>query len=137
MVTIAKECGCRGAESKSLPDRVNREITTCMTPEINLASVPSDPKAALGYAELHALWKADEDAYNAGRRISDAEFLIWMGTVRLYLTGDEMALFDQSTQDDLTNEEFRAEKAAVLVKILWTRHGLHVAKVNGGLRPAS
>jgi hypothetical protein len=47
------------------------------------------------------------------------------------------ALFDQSTQDDLTNEEFRAEKAAVLVKILWTRHGLDVAKVNGGLRPAS
>jgi hypothetical protein len=40
-----------------------------MTPEINLACVPSDPKAALGYAELHALWKADEDAYNAGRRI--------------------------------------------------------------------
>jgi hypothetical protein len=76
-----------------------------MTPEINLASVPSDPKAALGYAELHALWKADEDAYNAGRRISNAEFLIWMGTVRLYLTGNEMALFDQSTQDDLTNED--------------------------------
>jgi hypothetical protein len=108
-----------------------------MTPEINLASVPSDPKAALGYAELHALWQADEDAHNAGRRISDAEFLVWMGTVRLYLTGDEMALFDQSTQDDLTNEEFRAEKAAVLAKILWTRHGLHVAKVSGGLRPAS
>jgi hypothetical protein len=60
-----------------------------------------------------------------------------MGTVRLYLTGDEMALFDQSTQDDLTNEEFRAERAAVLVKILWTRQGLGVAKVNGGLRPAS
>jgi hypothetical protein len=53
------------------------------------------------------------------------------------LTGDEMALFDQSTQDDLTNEEFRAERAAVLVKILWTRQGSDVAKVNGGLRPAS
>jgi hypothetical protein len=41
-----------------------------MTPEINLASVPSDPKAALGYAELHALWKADEEAFNQGRRAS-------------------------------------------------------------------
>jgi hypothetical protein len=108
-----------------------------MTPEIDLARAPLDPKAANGYAELHKLWKADEDAYNAGRHVSDAEFLIWMGTVRLYLTGDEMALFDQSTQDDLTSEEFRAEKAAMLVKILWTRHGFHVAKVNGGLRPAS
>jgi hypothetical protein len=39
-----------------------------MTPDIDLANVPSEPKAALGYAELHALWKADEDAYNAGRQ---------------------------------------------------------------------
>jgi hypothetical protein len=103
-----------------------------MTPEIDLARAPSDPKAANGYAELHKLWKADEDAYNAGRRVSDAEFLIWIGTVHLYLTGDEMALFDQSTQDDLTNEEFRAEKAAALVKVLWNRHGL-----NDGLKSAS
>jgi hypothetical protein len=108
-----------------------------MTPEINLATLPSDPNAANGYAELHKLWKADEDAYNVGRRVSDAEFLIWMGTVRLYLTGDEMALFDQSTQDDLTNEEFGAEKAAALVKIFWNRHGLTVANVNRGVRPAS
>jgi hypothetical protein len=108
-----------------------------VTPEIDLARAPSDPKAANGYAELHKLWKADEDAYTARRHVSDAEILIWMGTVRLYLTVDEMALFDQSTQDDLTIEEFRAEKAAALVKILWNRHGLHVAKVNGGLRTGS
>jgi hypothetical protein len=40
--------------------------------------------APIAYAELHKLWKADEDAYNAGRYVSDAEFLIWMGTVRLH-----------------------------------------------------
>jgi hypothetical protein len=45
---------------------------------------------------LHKLWKADEEVYNAGRHVSDAEFLIWIGTVRLYLTGDEKAFFDQS-----------------------------------------
>jgi hypothetical protein len=42
-----------------------------------------------------------------------------------------MALFDQSTQNGLTAEEFRAEKA-VLVKILWNRHGL-----NDGSKSAS
>jgi hypothetical protein len=52
-----------------------------MTPEINLATLPPDPKAALGYAELHALWKADEDAYSAGRRISDAEYFMWVARV--------------------------------------------------------
>jgi alkylated DNA repair protein (DNA oxidative demethylase) len=29
------------------------------TPDIDLASVPSDTKAAVGYQELYALWKAD------------------------------------------------------------------------------
>jgi hypothetical protein len=43
-----------------------------MTPDFNLASLPSDPKAALGYAELHALWKADREAFNEGRHNSDA-----------------------------------------------------------------
>jgi hypothetical protein len=107
-----------------------------MMPEINLASVPSDPKAALGYAELHAPWKANEDAYNAGRRISDAEYFMWVARVRLHLTPEELAVFDESPKDN-SIEDFRAEKAAALVKILWNRHGLNVANVNGGVRPAS
>jgi hypothetical protein len=98
-----------------------------MTPEINLATLPSDPKAALGYAELHALWKAEEDAYSAGRRISDAEYFMWVARVRLHLTPEELAVFDESPKDN-SIEESRAEKAAALVKILWNRHGLHVAK---------
>jgi hypothetical protein len=61
---------------------------------------------------------------------------MWMARVRLHLTPEELAVFDESSKDD-SIEEFRAEKAAVLVEILWTRHGLHVAKVSGGLRPAS
>jgi hypothetical protein len=56
-----------------------------MTPEINLATLPSDRKAALGYAKLHALWKADEEAFNQGRRISDAEYFMWVARVRLHL----------------------------------------------------
>jgi hypothetical protein len=130
MVTIAKECGCRGAESKPLPDRVNREKTTCMTPEINLASVPSDPKAALGYAELHALWKADEEAFNQGRRISDDAYLIWMMQVRMHLTQEEITAFDKSSEN-ISVDEFR-EKSAALLKILRNRHGL-----NDGLKSAS
>jgi hypothetical protein len=102
-----------------------------MMPEINLAIVPSDPKAALGYAELHALWKGDEDAYNAGRRISDAAYMIWMAQVRLHLTPEELAIFDQSSKDN-SIDEFRAEKTAVLLKILWNRHGL-----KDGLKSAS
>jgi hypothetical protein len=96
MVKVAGECGCRGAESKSLPDRINREVTTCMTPEINLASVPSDPKAALGYAELHALRKADKEAFDQGRHISDDAYLIWMMQVRMHLTQEEITAFDKS-----------------------------------------
>jgi hypothetical protein len=99
-----------------------------MALDIDQAGVPSDPKAALGYAELHALWKADEDAYNAGRHVSDAAYMIWMAQIRMHLTPEELAVFDQSPKF----EEFRAEKVAVLVKILWNRHGL-----NDGLKSAS
>jgi hypothetical protein len=60
---------------------------------------PSDPKAALGYVKLHALWKADQDAYNAGRRISDAEYFMWVAPVRLHLTPEELAVFDESPKD--------------------------------------
>ena len=47
-----------------------------MTPDVNLSIRPTNPAAAKGYAELYALWKADEDARNHGRHVSDAEFLI-------------------------------------------------------------
>jgi hypothetical protein len=72
----------------------------------------------------------DESAYNEGRLVSDLEFLIWMGSVRLYLTNDEGALFDQSSKDSDV-KEFRAEKAAALAKILWKRRGLNVVKAAG------
>jgi hypothetical protein len=102
-----------------------------LTPEVDISVAPGDPKAGKEYAKLYALWKADEDAYNQGRRKSDAEFLIWMATVRLYLTSEKAALFDRTSKDN-SIEEFRAEKTAALVKILWDRHGFNVAKVNGG-----
>jgi hypothetical protein len=107
-----------------------------MTPDIDLAGPPSNPDAALGYLELYALWKADEEAYNAGRHISDAEFLIWMATIRLHLTADETALFDDSSTFS-SIEDFRAEKAAALARILWNRHGFHVAKLTGALKAVS
>jgi hypothetical protein len=116
-------------------ERKNSEAVT-MTLDFNLASIPSDPKAALGYAELYALWKADQEAFSEGRHISDAEYLIWMARARLHLTPEEKAFFDLSTKDNSV-DEFRAEKAAALVKILMDRHGLQVAEVKGGLRPAS
>jgi hypothetical protein len=99
-----------------------------MTPDVDLSVPPPDPEAASGYLDLYALWKADEDAFNQGRHKSDAEFLIWMATVRLYLTTEETTLFDHSSEDN-SIEEFRAEKAAALVKILWNRQGFHVAKL--------
>jgi hypothetical protein len=101
-----------------------------MTPDVDLANLPSDPKAALGYAELHALWKSDQETFNEGRHISDAEYLIWMARVRLHLTSEEKAFFDKSTKDS-SIDEFRAEKAAALVTILMDRHGFPVAKVKG------
>jgi hypothetical protein len=107
-----------------------------MTPDIDLASLPSDPDMALGYAELHALWKADEDAFNQGRHVSDAEYLIWVVRVRQNLTPKELAIFDESSKDPSV-DEFRAEKAAALARILWNRHGFHVAKSNGELKAAS
>jgi hypothetical protein len=67
-----------------------------------------------------------------GRHVSDAEFLIWMATVRLYLTTEEMTIFDHSSKD-YSVKEFRAEKAAALAKILWARRGLKVAKANGAI----
>ena len=99
-----------------------------MTPDIDLASLPSDPKEALGYAELHVLWKADEEAFNQGRHTSDADYLFWMARVRTQLTPEELASFDKSSQDS-SIEKFRTEKSAALVKILWDRHGYHVAKL--------
>jgi hypothetical protein len=55
-----------------------------ITPDIDLANVPSDPKAALGYAELRALWKADEDAYNAG--LQEEAVLVAVRHARLFLS---------------------------------------------------
>ena len=96
-----------------------------MIPEVDLSIPPTDAKAANGYAELYALWKADENAYNQGRRKSDAEFIIWMASVRLYLSEDETLLIDLTSSDD-TVAEYRAEKAATLAKILWDRRGFKV-----------
>ncbi len=101
-----------------------------MTPDVNLSIPPADARAAKGYTELYGLWKADEEAFNQGRHVSDAEFLIWMATVRLYLTAEEMTMFDHSSKD-YSVKEFRAEKAAALAKILWARRGLKAAKANG------
>jgi hypothetical protein len=57
--------------------------------------------------------------------------MIWMAHVRMHLTPEELAVFDQSPNDNSV-EEFRAEKVAVSFKILWNRHGL-----NDGLKSAS
>jgi hypothetical protein len=103
-----------------------------MTPDVNLSIPPTDARAAKGYAELHGLWKADEEAFNQGRHVSDAEFLIWMATVRLYLTTAEITIFDHASKD-YSVKEFRAEKAAALATILWARRGLKVAKANGAI----
>jgi hypothetical protein len=107
-----------------------------MSPDIDIETVPSDADAGLEYAELYALWKADEDAYNEGLHISDAEYLLWMARVRMHLTADEKVVFDEASRDN-TVDEFRAEKSAALAKILWTRHDLHADKLSGRLRYAS
>ena len=101
-----------------------------MTPDVSLSIPPTDARAAKGYAELYGLWKADEEAFNQGRHVSDAEFLIWMATVHLYLTTEEVTIFDHASKD-YSVKEFRAEKAAALAKILWARRGLKVATTNG------
>jgi hypothetical protein len=54
-----------------------------------------------------------------------------MMQVRMHLTQEELAVFDQSPKDNST-DEFRDEKAAALLKILRGRHGL-----NDGLKSAS
>jgi hypothetical protein len=94
-----------------------------------LSIPPTDAKAANGYAELFALWKADEEPHNQSRRKSDAEFIVWRATVRLYLSEDETLLFDL-TSSGSTVDEFRAEKAATLAKILWDREQLGHYSVN-------
>jgi hypothetical protein len=106
-----------------------------MTPDIDLATVPSDAGEALGYAELYALWKADEEAFDQGHHISDAEYLFWMARVRMQLTQEEKPAFDQASKHSI--DEFRAEKSAALVEILRARHGLPVAKIKRRRRSAS
>ena len=71
-----------------------------------------------------------------GQHISDAEYLIWMARVRMHLTPEEKAIFDEASRDN-SIVEFRAEKSIALARILWGRHGLPVATVEGKLRPAS
>jgi hypothetical protein len=67
-----------------------------MALDIDQAGVPSDPKAALGYAELHALWKADKEAFDQGRHISDDAYLIWMMQVRMHLTQEGLRMAARS-----------------------------------------
>jgi hypothetical protein len=74
------------------------------------------------------LWKEDEEAFNQGRHISDADYLFWMARVRMRLTPEELAFFDKSSEGT-SIENFRTEKSAALVKILWDRHGYKVAKL--------
>ena len=101
-----------------------------MVHEVDLSIPPADAKAANGYAESYALWKADEETYNqGGRRTSDAEFIVWMATVRLYLSEDETLLLDLNSSGNSV-DEFRAEKAATLAKILWDRRGFKVVGNN-------
>jgi hypothetical protein len=102
-----------------------------MALDIDQAGVPSDPKAALGYAELHALWKADKEAFDQGRHISDDAYLIWMMQVRMHLTQEEITAFDKSSEN-ISVDEFRDQKSAALLEILRNRHGL-----NDGLKSAS
>jgi hypothetical protein len=97
-----------------------------MTPKVDLSIPPADANAANGYSELYALWKADE---SQGRRKSDAEFIVWMATVRLYLSEDETLLFDLASPGNSV-DEFRAEKVATLAKILWARRGFEVVENN-------
>jgi hypothetical protein len=54
-----------------------------------------------------------------------------MMQVRMHLTQDELAVFDQSPKGNST-DEFRDEKAAALLTILRNRHGL-----NDGSKSAS
>jgi hypothetical protein len=46
-----------------------------------------------------------------------------MMQVRMHLTQEELAVFDQSPKDN-SIDEFRDEKAAALLTILRNRHGL-------------
>jgi hypothetical protein len=70
-----------------------------MAPDIDLASLPSDSEATLGYGELYALWKADEEAFNRGQRVTDAEYLFWMARVRQHLTLEELPVFEYPPGD--------------------------------------
>jgi hypothetical protein len=103
-----------------------------MTNEFDLSGAPSDPTAAIGYAELYALWKENMDAFNHGRDISKADFQIWIDRVRKHLIPMELAFFDEPF-DERNFSKVEVKKVSNLYKILFDRHGARVSKEGGGL----
>jgi hypothetical protein len=62
-ITVLAGCGRTVVELGS-------QFALAMAPDIDLASLPSDSEATFGYAELYPLWKADEEAFNRGQRVT-------------------------------------------------------------------
>ncbi len=98
-----------------------------MTINVNVSEVPTDPAAAIGYEELYALWKENQQ-----RDITTAEFRNWIDRVRAHLTPSELAIFDEIFVER-SFSKVQVKAAANLYKILSDRHHARVPKVDGGV----
>jgi hypothetical protein len=98
-----------------------------MTVNLDVSAVPTDPVAAIGYRELHALWKE-----NQRQEITTAEFRNWIDRVRGHLTPRELAVFDGIfVERSFSKAQIKA--AANLYKILRDRHSARASEEDGGL----
>jgi hypothetical protein len=98
-----------------------------MTVDLDVSAPPTDPATAMGYEELYALWKENQQ-----RDITTAEFQDWINRVRGHLTPGELAIFDGIfVERSFSKAQIKA--AANLYKILRDRHDAPASKGDGGL----
>jgi hypothetical protein len=98
-----------------------------MTPDADVSAIPTDPAAAVGYEELYALWKENQQ-----RDITTEEFRNWIDRVRGHLTPRELAIFDGIfVERSFSKAQIKA--TANLYKILCDRRSASLSEVDGGL----
>jgi hypothetical protein len=107
-----------------------------MTRDIDLAVPPTNPNAALGYADIYELWKADQGASTEATTSAMPNTSFGWHGGNAPNVGGKKAVFDEASRDN-SIDEFRTERSVALARILRGRHGLPVATVEGKLRPAS
>jgi hypothetical protein len=98
-----------------------------MTVDVDVSAVLTDPAAAIGYKELHALWQENQQ-----QDITTAEFRNWIDRVRGHLTPSELAVFEGIfVERSFSKAQLKA--AANLYKILRDRHGANASEAGAGL----